>query len=187
MAKVSFNKMKHIMRNRNIIMHSYQSSCHESMYGLSFYMVVNAECWTINKEMEKKLEAAEMWFLRRMLQISWTEKISNVEVTKRAGVTPSLINTVRRRQMNFVGHVYRKDGIEKTSMTGKIEGKRGRGRQRLTYLQSLNNWATNNQINNTSLLRIAENRQDWRNMIADVCNNATDKAPDDDDDDNECT
>ena len=90
-----------------------------------------------------------MWFLRRMLRISWIEKISNDEVTRRAGVTPSLINTVRRRQMNYVGHVYRKDGIENTSMTGKIEGKRGRGKQRLTYHLSLNNWATNNQMNNT--------------------------------------
>ena len=120
--------------------------------------------------MEKKLEAAEMWFLKRMLRISWTEKISSDEFTRRARVTPSLINTVRMRQMHFVGHVFRKDGIEKTSMTGKIEGERGRGRQRLTYLQSLTNWATNNQINNTSLLRMAEDRQDWRDMVADVCN-----------------
>ena len=58
--------------------------------------------------MEKKLEAAEMWFLRRMLRISWTEIKSNDEVTRIAGVTPSLIKSVRRRQMNFVGHVYRK-------------------------------------------------------------------------------
>ena len=141
MAKDTFKKMKHIMRNMNICTATKIRVMKAYVWSVLLY---GCECWTISKEMEKKLEAAEMWFLRRMLQISWTEKISNDEVTRRAGVTPSLINTVRRRQMKFVGHVYRKDGIEKIAMTGNIEGKRSRGRQRLTYFQSLNSWATNN-------------------------------------------
>ena len=35
-------------------------------------LTYGSETWTISKIMEKKLEAVEMWFWRRMLRISWT-------------------------------------------------------------------------------------------------------------------
>ena len=37
-----------------------------------------------------------------------------------------------------MGSVYRKGEIEQLSMTGKIEGRRSRGRQRETYVDRLN-------------------------------------------------
>ena len=40
------------------------------------------------------------------------------------------------------GHVVRKEGLQNLPLTGKIEGKRSRGRQRLTYLKSLSKWMT---------------------------------------------
>ena len=36
-----------------------------------------AEGWTLKKDDERRLEAAEMWCYRRMLRISWTEKRTN--------------------------------------------------------------------------------------------------------------
>ena len=33
--------------------------------------------------MAKKIETAEMWFLRRMLRIQWVEKLSNEKVLER--------------------------------------------------------------------------------------------------------
>jgi len=38
-----------------------------------------SETWTISTAMEKRLEAAEMWFLRRMLRISLTSHTTNDE------------------------------------------------------------------------------------------------------------
>jgi len=52
--------------------------------------------------------AVEMWFLGRMLRISWTEKKSNLEVLRAAGVQRTLLNTSRQRQLGFFGHVMRK-------------------------------------------------------------------------------
>ena len=40
--------------------------------------------WTVSQRMESQLEATEMWFLRRMLHIAWTDKVSNEEVLQRA-------------------------------------------------------------------------------------------------------
>ena len=48
--------------------------------------------------------------------------------------------TIRKRQLKFLGHVMRKEGLENLVLTGKIEGSRGRGRPRETYMSSLCKW-----------------------------------------------
>ncbi|KAK3698846.1 hypothetical protein RRG08_028701 [Elysia crispata] len=51
----------------------------------------------------------------------------------------------------------------------KIEGTRSRGRQRITFLDSLSSFVTGNNKDNIALLRMTEDRDRWRIMIADVC------------------
>ena len=82
----------------------------------------------------KNLEAAEHWFLRRMLRIPWTDKVSKCEVLRRAGVGKELMQDMISRQMTFLGHVIRKDELEKVVLTGDVEGTRDRGNQRETFL-----------------------------------------------------
>ena len=53
------------------------------------------------------------------------------------GMEGSLLVTIRRMQLRFVGHVVRKGGLEKLVIEGKINGKRQRGRQRLKYVEGL--------------------------------------------------
>ena len=47
--------------------------------------------------------------------------------------------------MNFFAHVCRRRGLEFLSLTGKVEAKRDRGKQRITFLDSLCNSATGGQ------------------------------------------
>ena len=46
-----------------------------------------------------RLEATEMWFLRRLLRISWKVKKSNEELLREANVEREVITTFRKRQM----------------------------------------------------------------------------------------
>ena len=71
------------------------------MYTLTIFFL----SLTINVMYTKKIEAAEMWFIRRMLRISWTEKKTNVNVLREGNVQRSLLKTIRKRQMEFLGHV----------------------------------------------------------------------------------
>ena len=84
-------------------------------------------------------------YLRRMLRISWAEKKTNVNVLREGNVQRSLLKTIRKRQMEFLGHVCGRRGLEFLSLTGKVEGKRDRGKQRITFLDSLCNSATGGQ------------------------------------------
>ncbi|GFO35995.1 endonuclease-reverse transcriptase [Plakobranchus ocellatus] len=103
-------------------------------------LLYGSECCTLNKEIEgaKKLEAVKMWFIRRMMRISWTEKKSKEVILKEANLERSLIKTIRQRQLQFLGHVCQHKSLEHLAVTGKIEGKRSRGRQRITFIENLN-------------------------------------------------
>ena len=109
------------------------------------------------------MEATEMWFLRRMLKIPWTKKISNMEVLKRADTSIHLIKTIRQRQLHFLGHVLRKEGIEQQVITGKVEGRRDCREQRMTFIQQLEKLIGNSPV---TLLRLAGFRENFYNMTA---------------------
>ena len=100
-------------------------------------LMYGCEAWTISKEIENRLKVTEMWFLRRMLRISYVDKIRNEEVLERAGTTRSLVKKTRKRQAVFFGHVMRRKELEHLVTTRKMDGKRSRGRQREKILDSM--------------------------------------------------
>ena len=51
------------------------SKCH--IWSVLLY---GCESWTVSKNTVNKLEEIEMWFWRRMVRISWIEKMTNEEV-----------------------------------------------------------------------------------------------------------
>ena len=68
--------------------------------------------------MMKKREDLEIWLYRKMLRISWTDRITNDEVyPRRMGTVNALLVDIVRRQLSFLGHVIRKK-------TGKLSSNR---------------------------------------------------------------
>ena len=121
--------------------------------------------------MIKRLESCEVWFLRRMMRISWKDKVSNEEVFRRAGTGRKLIFDLRMRQMKFLGHVMRNGELENLAMTGKIEGKRSRGRRRVLWMSSFKEWLEEAGVKDQEtavLLEKALIRELWQDMIAQV-------------------
>jgi len=84
--------------------------------------------------MLSRMEATEIWFLLRMLHTAWTDKVSNDQVLQRANTSRNLPKVIVSRQNRFVDHVMRKNQLEAGALTGMIEGKRARGRQRKTFI-----------------------------------------------------
>ena len=112
--KDAFQKLSLILKNRNISMTTKFRVLKTYVWSTLTY---GCECWTITSDIEKKIEAAEMWFIRRMLRISWTEKKPNVNVLREGNVQKSLLKTIRKRQMEFLGHVCRRRGLEFLSLS----------------------------------------------------------------------
>ncbi|GFO16164.1 protein jagged-2 [Plakobranchus ocellatus] len=107
-----------------------------------------------------------MWFIRGMMRISWAkEKVKRI-ASESDKLERSLIKTLR--QLQLLGHICRRKGLEHLAISGKIEGKRSRGRRRITCIENLKSWAIG-EGNNNNFIRLTENRFEWRNMIASVC------------------
>jgi ribosomal 50S subunit-associated protein YjgA (DUF615 family) len=75
-----------------------------------------------------------------MMKIPWTEKRTNEHVLYEAKEQRNLITELRRKQSKFIGHILRKGTLEHIVTTGKIMGKRDRGRQCEKILDSLAEW-----------------------------------------------
>ena len=155
-----------VLKNRNISMTTKFRVLKTYVWSTLTY---GCECWTITSDIEKKIEAAEMWFIRRMLRISWTEKKTNVNILREGNVQRSLLKTIRKRQREFLGHVCRRRGLEFLPLTGKVEGKRDRGKQRIPFLDSLCNSATGGQSKGLNFLKLSDDRDVWRGMVGNVC------------------
>ena len=67
-------------------------------------------------------------------------KVSNKEVLNRANKGRELINAVQKRKLVYAGHVIRGGGLQKILLEGMVEGKRERGRQRITWFDDVKKW-----------------------------------------------
>ena len=93
-------------------------------------MLYGCESWTQRKDDEKRIEAAEMWFFRRLLRVSWTDKRTNESILHELGTTRKLLTLINERKLRYVGHALRNQDTDlmKTIFQGKTEAKRKKGR-----------------------------------------------------------
>ena len=163
-AKNAFNNMKNLLTNNRLNINTRVRALKTYIWSTLMY---GGESWTLNREMKSKLKAVEMWFYRRMLRISWRDRVTNREVLERVGQQRSLLGELRRRQMSFLGHVIRGEKLEHLCLTGMMEGRRARGRQRVKYpdtiVEDLEGGMTANQI-----VTAARDRDRWKLMTAHV-------------------
>ncbi|GFN96404.1 craniofacial development protein 2 [Plakobranchus ocellatus] len=163
-AKINFQKMKTILTNKHISIETRKAALQCYIEPVLMY---ECEAWTISKQIQNKLEATEMWFLRRMLRIPRTAKKTNERVPNEANKR-SLVRTIRKRQATFLGHVMRR---RKLVTTGKFEGKRSRGRQREKIMDGLATWLGPGKV--SDILAAVKERDLWRDMIANAYKQGT--------------
>ena len=130
-------------------------------------LMYGCESWTIKEDSRQKLEAAEMFFYRKMQRIPWTARVTNEEVLRRVDEERTLIKEIRRRQLKFLGHILRAGELEKDCLLGRIEGRRARGAQRIKFLDSLRK-GIRGGLTVAQMVTLAENRTGWRSMIDNV-------------------
>lgn len=98
-------------------------------------LLYGSESWTLYAKQEHKLNAFHMRCLRRILNITWQDKVPNTQVLERAAL-PSIYAILKQRRLRWLGHVIRmEDGrIPKDLLYGELaEGSRAAGRPHLRY------------------------------------------------------
>ncbi|KAD4386354.1 hypothetical protein E3N88_26523 [Mikania micrantha] len=97
-------------------------------------MLYGTDCWPIKKIHERKLETAEMRMLRWMCGHTRLDRIRNETIRGRVGVT-CISDKVREGRLGWFGHVRRRHVLAPVRRVENlsVEGKRYRGRPRLTW------------------------------------------------------
>ena len=116
---------------------------------------------------EKRLNVFHMRCLRRILGITWQDRVTNKVVLEKAGI-PSLYTLLKQRRMRWLGHVTRMkdDRIPKDLLYGKLAtGKRPTGRPQLRFKDICKRDFQELGINTDSWEAAATDRDAWRHTV----------------------
>ena len=124
-------------------------------------LLYGAESWTLRKADENRIMAAEMWFWRRMLSISWKEKRTNISILQELNTNRELLGKVVSLKTGYFGHILRGSGspLAAQIIEGYVEGKRKRGRPKKKWMDNIKEWTG---LTYTEAKRLAQDRKLWR-------------------------
>ena len=157
-AKSRFTQMYKVLTTRQISLELRHRLLVCYVFSVILY---GCETWTLTKPLMEKIEACEMWFLRKMGNISYKQKITNDEVLRRLGTQRTLLKSIKTRKLSFFGHTKRHNNIMKDILEGKLEGRRPQGRPRAQWCDNIKQW-TGRSLAECS--RLAEKRDEWRRV-----------------------
>ncbi|CAH2227199.1 jg14603 [Pararge aegeria aegeria] len=106
-----------------------------------------------------------MWCWRRMLRIPWTARRTNASILRQLKITSRLSTTCLKRILEYFGHIARRDGdnLEKIVVTGKVEGKRPRGRSPIRWSDQIRT-----ALDTKVALNVAQSRVKWHKIVQKV-------------------
>ena len=169
MARSAFVKLRDVLTSKSVSLNTRKRLVR--CYVLSTFLYAS-ESWTLNKELEGRIEALEMWIYRRLLKISYKDRVTNEEVLSRVGEKRWLLKKVKQRKVAYFGHLIRARGYQRLLLEGKVEGVRRRGAPRNMWTRDIIKWT---KLNYVECVRCADDRRKWRAMIANLGN---EMAPD---------
>ena len=126
----------------------------------------SCESWTFKAEPKRRIQAMEMKCYRKILHISYKDHVTNEEVCAKIqqaiGPHKDLLTIVKRRKLQWYGHVSHPSGLAKTILYGTVKGGRSQGRQRKRLEDNIREW-TGLEFGRSQ--RAVENRGKWRKLV----------------------
>ena len=104
---------------------------------------------------------------RKILSISYKDHVTNEEVRAKiqqaTGPQEDLLTTVKKRKLQWYGHVSRSSGLAKTILQGTVKRGRRQGRQKKRWEDNIREWTG---LEFTKSQRAVDNREAWRKLVA---------------------
>src|SRR6218665_1037793 len=112
----------------------------------------------------KRLEAAHHRWLRRILHVSWRDKITNKSIRERTG-QKDMENIIRKRRLRWRGHVWRMDKDRRANqiLHWFSDGRKRRGIPRKNWTETVKNDLRGLEI---IMGEGGVDRVEWRRCIA---------------------
>ena len=111
----------------------------------------------------------EMRCYRKILHSSYKDHVTNEEVRAKIqqaiGPHDDLKTILKRRKLQWYGHVSRSSGLAKTIYQDTVKGGRRQGSQKTRWEDNVREWTG---LEFAKSQRAVENREKWRNLVAKV-------------------
>ena len=108
----------------------------------------------------------EMRCYCKILCISYKDHVTNeevcVKIKQAIGPHENLLTIVKRRKLQWYGHVSRSSGLAKSILQGTVKGGRRRGRQRKRWEDNIRK---RTGLEFAKSQRAEENRERWRKLV----------------------
>ena len=125
-----------------------------------------SETWTYYRRHVRQLDRFHLSCLRKIMNVRWQDRVSNVEVLQRAR-TVGMEALLIKAKLRWVGHVVRMDDsrIPKQVFYAQLKnGKRRPGGQLLRYKDGLKNTLKSCQVDVNTWEKLCEDRSGWRQL-----------------------
>ena len=126
--------------------------------------------WTLTAELRRKLQAMEMRCYRKILRITFEDHVTNEEVRAKIqqviGSHEDHLTVVKRRKLQWCGHICRSSGFAKSSLQGSVKWERRQGRQRKRWEENIGEWTG---LGFAKSQRAVKNRGKWKKRFEIIC------------------
>ena len=120
-----------------------------------------------SRELQRRIQAMEMTCYRKIIRISYKDHVTfmkvRAKIQRAVGPHEDLLTIVKRRKLQWYGHVSRSLGLAKTILQGTVKGGRRQGRQRKRWEDNIREWTG---LEFAKSQRAVENREKWRKLDA---------------------